>query len=348
MFSKLPTVLISSFFLFLIVIFAISIPIAHASTANHIVISEIKNNGSDEFIELYNPTNSNINLSQWHITKTTTDGTSETNFIAAGLIGTIPAHGFYLIANSASSAAPIADITYSTGFSTDSTITLYSDNKITVIDRVGIGSATVKELSDAPNPTISESIERKATSASTTQTMAIGGIDEFQGNGEDTDNNTNDFVLRSIPQPQNSSSSLEPVPTQTPTSTTTITPTVTETPSVTITSTPSQTPTTTPTDTTTPTPTATPTESIPPTESITPTSTPTTTPSTTPTDTPTLTPTISQSPTPTLSTTPTPTGTFPFITIPKFRTVCATKTTSFTIFSIHFHIPMITCNLIVL
>jgi hypothetical protein len=33
-----------------------------------------------------------------------------------------------------------------------------------------------------------------------------GGADEFNGNGYDTDNNANDFILRDTPQPQNSSS----------------------------------------------------------------------------------------------------------------------------------------------
>ena len=40
--------------------------------------------------------------------------------------------------------------------------------------------------------------------------MGIGGADEFEGNGYDSDNNASDFVQRTIPQPQNSSSPSEP------------------------------------------------------------------------------------------------------------------------------------------
>jgi len=41
--------------------------------------------------------------------------------------------------------------------------------------------------------------------------MGIGGIDEFEGNGYDSNNNSNDFVQRTTPQPQNSSSQAEPI-----------------------------------------------------------------------------------------------------------------------------------------
>jgi hypothetical protein len=82
--------------------------------------------------------------------------------------------------------------------------------------------------------------------------------DEFKGNGEDSDNNSNDFIVRATAQPQNSASSTEPA-SVTPTPTSSITPTVTplSTPTPTITITP--TPTLTPTPTATPTPTSTPT-----------------------------------------------------------------------------------------
>jgi hypothetical protein len=42
--------------------------------------------------------------------------------------------------------------------------------------------------------------------------LAPGGSDAFRGNGHDTDDNSQDFVLRANPQPQNSSSPPEPGP----------------------------------------------------------------------------------------------------------------------------------------
>lgn len=74
------------------------------------------------------------------------------------------------------------------------------------------GASSLKEGTQfADNPQENESIERKALSTSTASTMLIGGADEFKGNSYDTNNNSTDFILRTISQPQNSSS-----PTETP------------------------------------------------------------------------------------------------------------------------------------
>lgn len=336
MFSKLPKILISSFFLFLTILFLISTSIIQAANATHIVISEVEvgktGAANDEFVELYNPTDNNIELTNWKLTRKTQGG-AESDLISA-VSGTIKSHGYFLFAPSSGyTGLPSADQAYlaSNNSITDNNTILLYNNDSTLVDKVGFGTATDSEGAAETNPGAGTSRERQANSSSTSSTMGSGGIDEFNGNGEDTDNNANDFVLRSVPQPQNSASSLEPVPTQTPTNTTTIPPTSTETPTTTVTSTPSETPTTTPTDTPTTTPTQTPIES------------PSDTPTVIPTQTPT--PTTSLSPTPTLSITPTPTGAFPFITIPKFRTVCTTNMISFKIFSIQIHFPMVTCTL---
>jgi len=39
--------------------------------------------------------------------------------------------------------------------------------------------------------------------------MYTGGVDELKGNSSDSDNNSSDFILRNISQPQNSGSSAE-------------------------------------------------------------------------------------------------------------------------------------------
>jgi len=77
------------------------------------------------------------------------------------------------------------------------------------IDTVGYGTGTSAEGgAPAPNPVPSSSIERKAYSTSTDITMTTGG-DALEGNGYDTDNNLNDFIVRTS-QPQNSMSAPEP------------------------------------------------------------------------------------------------------------------------------------------
>lgn len=352
MFSDLPKILTTILSFFLVSILLVTVPLSYAASATHIVISEVEvgktGAATDEFVELYNPTQSDINIDTWKLKRKTQTG-AESDLVST-ISGTIKSHGYFLfVPQTGYTGSASADQTYSVSDNsiTDNNTILLYNNDSTLVDKVGFGTATDSEGAAETNPGAGTSRERQANSSSTSSTMGSGGIDEFNGNGEDTDNNANDFVLRSVPQPQNSASSLEPVPTQTPTNTTTIPPTSTETPTTTVTSTPSETPTTTPTSTPTDTPTVTPTT----TPTDTPTTTPTQTPIESPSDTPTViptqtpTPTTSLSPTPTLSITPTPTGAFPFITIPKFRTVCTTNMISFKIFSIQIHFPMVTCTL---
>ncbi|OGG13301.1 hypothetical protein A3D77_05585 [Candidatus Gottesmanbacteria bacterium RIFCSPHIGHO2_02_FULL_39_11] len=275
------------------------------SAADHVVISEIMvgksgtGNADNEFIELYNSTNSDVNLTGWRLRRRA--GSTDANLIAS-MSGIIPSHGFFLITSPESSSSDSADLLYGTAsrIAANNAVFLYRDAGTTLVDLVGMGSGTSSESATADNPDPDTSIERKAKLTSTSDTMEIGGADELEGNGEDTDNNENDFVTRDNPEPQNSQSAIEPPLNPTPSETPTLTPTTT--PTITPTGNPTETPTSTPTPTETPT--------------ITPTNTPTFTP------TPTVTTTPLNSPTPTLTETPTltpsPTGLpnpFPFTNI---------------------------------
>jgi hypothetical protein len=272
------------FTLFITSIFSISLfhaPSVSAATANHIVISEVQIAGGtadDEFIELYNPTINNIDLNGWRLTRKTDTGT-QSNLVTT-MSGTISAHGFFLIAKPTTyDGTTTPDLTYSNtsnSITANNTILLYSDAGITLVDRIGFGTATDKENTTALDPVSNNSVERKATSASSSTTLALGGTEEIAGNGEDTDNNNADFVSRTVSQPQSTAST-------------------TETP-VTVSGTPPLTPTASisPTSTNIPTPTNSPTGIIPtdsegfsPTATFTPTSTPTNSPTVTPTPTPT-------------------------------------------------------------
>lgn len=290
---------------------------ALSDTADHVVISEIQIAGdgpdpaSDEFVELYNPTDSPIVLDGWRLRRKNSSGTEAT--LVLTLNGTIPAHGYFLIGHGTgyNGTTPLDQIysAPSNALTNNYTVLLYSDAGTTLIDKVGMGTAVDNETSDTANPAANSSVERKASSTSTSETMT--GSEATFGNGEDTDNNSNDFVTRTTSDPQNSSSSTEAPPAPTPTPTPTATPTPTETPTPTQTPTPS--PTATPTPTPTVEPTATPTNTPIPTETPSPTSTPTPTPTSTPT--PTIQPT--QTPTPMITVTPTPAGEVIF-TSPRF------------------------------
>lgn len=310
------------------------------SASDHVVISEIQTSGIggllDEFVELYNPTGINVDLTKWRLQVESSSSATQSNLVAS-LSGTIAPHGYYLIANPDYTGSILPDRLYSATTSgianTNNSVVLYSDAGTTRVDTVGFGQAVDKEMDDASNPPDNGSIERKANSFSTSQTMAVGGNDEFFGNGQDSENNANDFVQRIIPQPQNALSPTEipieptatPTPEITPTETPlpTVTPETTLTPTLEPTITPSPEPTATPEPTTTPTPmptvtptlmpTSTPEPSLTPTPSETPTPIPTATPTTVPTITPTLMPTETPTPIPSLtpspSESPTPTTT---------------------------------------
>lgn len=330
--------------LFIGVCVLLSLPLAAApptkkrkpkSLAIHIVISEVQIGGAtagDEFIELYNPTNSPVSLLGWKLTRKTSGGTEENLVSSAGFSGSIASHGFFLITpQTGYMGGTTADLLYSqasNSIAANNTVLLY-DSLNTVVDKVAFGTGTDPEGSVfSANPSANSSIERKANSSSTSATMAIGGADEFAGNGEDTNNNNADFVSRAASQPQNSSSGVEPAAaTSTPTNTLTFTPSNTPTNTATHTSTDTPTNTNTPTDTLTPSPTNTDTPTNTPTD--TPTNTNTPTPSDTPTETPTPTPTNTQTATathtPTNTFTNTPTDT-PTLTPTNTHTVTATST----------------------
>jgi uncharacterized membrane protein len=206
---------------------------------DHVVISEFATRGPnstgayDEFIELYNPTSSAVNISSWNLNyyagAANGGWSGQSPIIATFPNGaSIPAHGFYLWANSTGYSSPTSGPTpdYSTayfgmadGSLSDPRGIRLRDASNTVIDTVLYGGAggganenaeggyTAPGGPTSGNTTIS--IERKAQSTSTASSMGPGGADEYSGNAYDSNNNYNDWVSRSSRNPQNSSSTLE-------------------------------------------------------------------------------------------------------------------------------------------
>lgn len=323
-------------------------PLKALADTNHVVISQIQISGTsanDEFVELYNPTTTAIDVSKWRLTRKTATGTSSQNLVAS-LSGTIAPKSYFLITHPSATTASIADREYSSsssGMTTNNTITLYSDAGITVVDKVGMGTAGDAEGSPfAENPEGSGSIVRKATANSTAETLMTGGIEALVGNGFDIDNNSTDFVLFESSSPKNSS-------------VTAIVPSITVIPSLAVTNTPPPSPTTTPTLIPTATPTNLPTSTqIPPTAtptalpSPTPTKTPTVVPTTAPTQVPTNTPLPTAIPTSTPTSVPTPT---PRIIVDEQlntnrRLVCTQSFRVMKVWKIEITIPQITCSIV--
>lgn len=154
-----------------------------ADTTSTVIISEIQTAGSsvdDEFIELYNPTNANINIEGWQLRKRTSSGTeSSIKTISSGV--TIPPKGYFLWANTDGIFAPLSNQTSETSLSDNYSISLFNDNDV-LIDSItyGINSHPFTPSILFPdNPLKNISIER------------------------DTDNNT--LILQSSPTPKNDS-----------------------------------------------------------------------------------------------------------------------------------------------
>ncbi len=211
---------------------------AHAAPAGHVVISEVKISGpsgssTDEFVELYNPTDSPVDITGWQLVKRTASGAAYPLVEACETLA-VAAHGYVLIAHPTGyTGAVVPDARYSTtnSLAADNSVELVSP--MGIVDLVGWGKATHFEGAAAATPGNAKSIERKALPSSTAADVLDGGADVFRGNGEDTDRNDADFVSRDVPEPQSSASELEfitaaaPVPVATNTNQTTPPPPVT-------------------------------------------------------------------------------------------------------------------------
>jgi hypothetical protein len=191
------------------------------------VISEIKvgsnGNSNDEFVEIYNPGNSDVDLSNYRLAKKTATG-REYDLVSSFQSfadKTAYSHSYYIISpnehiilNNNNNSYIVANATYTaTGTSNilshSNTVVLYNETG-GVVDKVGYG--TVSDFEGQPFTDISDgkSIERKYIASSTYETMKNGGFEYLKGNGYDTDNNANDFILRQLPDPQNYYSDSEP------------------------------------------------------------------------------------------------------------------------------------------
>ena len=202
-----------------------------AQIANHIVISEVYGGGGNsgapfryDFVEIYNPTLDTIDISGWSIQYSSATGSSWTvnSFGSSKFI--FPRKYFLVQLGSGGSngdSLPSPDVIGTSNLSAsagkialvNNTIPLSGTNPVdtSIIDFIGYGSTANGYEGSAPAPggnnTIS--IERKAQGSSTSESMAVGGTDEFKGNSWDTNDNISDIIQRSIPQPQNSFSSTE-------------------------------------------------------------------------------------------------------------------------------------------
>ena len=198
-----------------------------AAQFGSVVISEVYGGGGNsgatlknDFIELYNPTDQDISVEGWSVqyaSSTKGFSTSLSSSNSTNLTGVVKAHGYYLIQEKAGSGgtvdldAPDAIGGINMSGTAGKVALVKSDAAISgkddanVVDFVGFGGANEYEGSAATDaPSNTTSVERKANDGSDPTT---DGVDK--GNGWDENNNSTDFV-KATPNPQNSTSPIEP------------------------------------------------------------------------------------------------------------------------------------------
>jgi len=177
----------------------------------HIVISDFQIDGNtsiDEYVRLYNPTARTINLKNYRLARKSSSG------VEYILLSKLPNYNlkpntYYLIAHPTGySGFYYKNTSYSSSsynIAEDNTVILYSiysDSEKVIADKVGFGSSSDYEGSPYPvNPGCHQSLMRKAVSTSTAEDLIGSGDHIDLGNGYDTDNNSEDFVIVDNPLP---------------------------------------------------------------------------------------------------------------------------------------------------
>ncbi|MFH1255298.1 MAG: lamin tail domain-containing protein, partial [bacterium] len=183
--------------------------------AQNILISEIQIGGAtayDEFVELYNPTDRDINLEGWKMqTKSANSGTWINRTGSSGLpTVVIYSGGYSLLAAKDYSLSIVPDFRhlFNWGLADGGGHVRIIDNSNIEIDKVGYGD--VNDPEGAATPATGKNLARNI----------VNGI------MQDTNNNNADFEIKDTPNPQNSNSAIvAPLPIEEPENSATSTPT---------------------------------------------------------------------------------------------------------------------------
>jgi hypothetical protein len=161
-----------------------------------ILITEVQITGgtgksSNDFVELYNPNNTRVNLKGYRLVKRTETGSSDISIKSWTDDAYIEPRGFYVWANSNyAELLSLANVTTSATLANNNSIALRygAENTGNVIDAVGWGGAAnsfIGQNSFSQNPGANQSIQRKIQN------------DGFINSGD----NSSDFELTSCPNP---------------------------------------------------------------------------------------------------------------------------------------------------
>jgi hypothetical protein len=176
------------------------------AVSDQVLISEIlvgsSSSASEEFIEIYNNSSASIDISDFkleYFSASTTTFTTPSRSIV--LNGSLAPGQYYLVA-STGYLSELANNFYSSGLAKIGGHIRLVDTDSTVHDLVGWGTAATPETTAAPAPDSGMSLQRKI---------------DLAGAYIDTNNNSNDFDVNSVPSPQAYLETVTPEPEPAPT-----------------------------------------------------------------------------------------------------------------------------------
>ena len=169
------------------------------ANANHIVIGEFRTRGQlggfDEFIELYNPTNTLVDISGWTINKSGACPSSSTaTMVTIPALTELQSGQHYLVTSASSTYVALANQTYP------------ANATYAVADTGGIGLFDLSTLIDSVGM-CNSTVYYEATPLTALSGVANQSYERINNGCEDTDSNSSDFLLNvSSSNPQNFSS----------------------------------------------------------------------------------------------------------------------------------------------
>jgi hypothetical protein len=152
-----------------------------------ILISEIQiasqESAKDDFVELFNPNNTDVDLTDWYLQRKTATGDDFSTYFSSKQFAQkiIKAKDYFLLVNASSGLSLLAQATTTNPLTEDNTLVLKNPNG-DVSDLVGFGNAKDFEAGPALNPTATSTIGREWSSSTE--------------NYLDTDNNYDDFKIQ--------------------------------------------------------------------------------------------------------------------------------------------------------